>query len=165
MSRYTAFYLNSASSVVKLDLLTITHPNFTQAFHVVRNALAGITVTLEDLTSQAFVYYPLQITATGTDSDLDQVLKVSLGDLGELLPQQLDAVSVAGTFKIKPRLVYRQYRSDDLSLPIEGPDTFTIDNIAFDGTGATFQASAPRVNLTGTGERYTFDRFPMLRGQ
>jgi hypothetical protein len=164
MSRYTEFYLNSSSSVVKLDMLTISHPDFTQVFNVVRNAIAGITVTLETSAVQAFEYYPLQITPTGSDSDLDQVLKITLGDLGQLLPQQLDSVQIAGTFRIKPTLIYRQYRSDDLTLPIEGPDAFTIDNIAFDDTGATFQASAPRVNLTGTGERYTFDRFPMLRG-
>lgn len=165
MSRYSEFYLNSASSIVKLDVLTISHPNFTQVFNIVRNAIAGVTVMLETGAIVAFEYYPLQITPTGSDTDLDQVLKCTLGDLGQLLPQQLDAVRTAGTFKIKPKLVYRQYRSDDLTLPIEGPDAFTIDSIAFDGKGATFQASAPRVNLTGTGQRYTFDRFPMLRGQ
>ena len=164
MSLYSEFYLNSRKSTVKLDLLTISHPNFTQVFNIVRNAINGITVTLETGVQQFFEYYPLQVTPTGSDNDLDQILKVNLGDLGELLPQQLDAVSAAGGFLIKPTLIYREYRSDVLTAPINGPTTFTIDNIAFNSSGATFQASAPRLNLTGTGERYTYDRFPMLRG-
>jgi hypothetical protein len=165
MSLYSEFYLNSQSSIVKLDLLTISHPNFTQVFNIVRNSIAGVTVTLEDgVTVQAFQYYPLAITPTGSDNDLDQVLKITLGDLGSILPKQLDAVRAAGNFITKPTLIYREYRSDVLTGPINGPTTFSIDNIAFNDLGATFQASAPRLNQTGTGERYTFDRFPMLRG-
>jgi hypothetical protein len=165
MSDLSEFYLNSKSSIVELDLLTISHPDFTQVFRIVRNSLAGITVTLEDgITVQTFDYYPLVITPTGSSNDLDQTLKVTLGDLGTLIPQELDAVSEAGTFRIKPQMIYRQYRSDRLTgPPIEGPSIFEIENIAFNDDGATFQASAPRVNLTGTGERYNLDRFPMLR--
>jgi hypothetical protein len=164
MSALSEYYLNSASSIVKLDLLDIAHPDFSKTYYIVRNAIAGVTVTREDATVQAYEYYPLQITPTGSDSDLDQVLKVQLGDLGEILPMELDRISVAGTFKILPTLTYRQYRSDQLGAPIDGPHVFQIDNIAFNETGAAFQASAPRVNQTGTGQRYSYDRFPMLRG-
>jgi hypothetical protein len=164
MSQYSSFYLNSRSSVVKLDLITISHPSFTKVYNVVRNSIMGITVTLETAVVQAFEYYPLAITPTSSENDLDQVLKVTLGDLGQLLPKELDAVRTDGTFIIKPTLLYREYRSDSLGAPINGPVRFQIDNITFNDDGATFQASAPRLNMTGTGERYTYDRFPMLRG-
>jgi hypothetical protein len=164
MSEYSEFFLNSGSNVAELELLEISHPSFSQTFYIVRNAVAGVTVTLEDASSQEFVYYPLQIQAIGSGDDLDQVLRIQLGDLGDLLPRELDAVSAAGTFGTKPTLIYRTYRSDDLSAPLYGPITLEISNLTFKREGAAFEAHAPRLNKTATGELYTTTRFPMLRG-
>jgi len=130
----------------------------------VRNAINGVTVTLETGVQQFFTYYPLQITPTGSDNDLDQSMKITLGDLGELLPQQMDACSVAGTFSIKPTLIYRTYRSDDLTQPAYGPDRFVVNNIAFNLDGGTFEAVAPYLNNSRTGEIYDLNRFTPLRG-
>jgi hypothetical protein len=164
MSEYSEFFLNAGSNVAELELLEISHPSFTKTYYIVRNAIAGVTVTLEDSTSKAFEYYPLQITPVGSGDDLDQVLKIQLGDLGSVLPQELDAVRLAGSFGIKPILKYRTYRSDDLSAPLYGPIVLEISNLTFKKEGAAFEAHAPRLNSTATGELYTTTRFPMLRG-
>ena len=164
MSDYTEFFLNAGSNVVELELLEISHPNFSQTYRIVRNAVAGVTVTLEDSSSATFEYYPLQITPMGSGDDLDQALKIQLGDLGTLLPQELDAVSAAGGFGTKPVLKYRTYRSDDLTAPLYGPITLEISNLTFKREGAAFEAHAPRLNSTATGEIYSTTRFPMLRG-
>jgi hypothetical protein len=164
MSDYSEFFLNAGSNVAELELLEISHPNFTKTYYLVRNAVNGVTVTLEDSTSQEFEYYPLQITPVGSGDDLDQVLRIQLGDLGTLLPQELDAVSAAGGFGTKPTLKYRTYRSDDLSAPLYGPITLEISALTFKKEGAAFEAHAPRLNSTATGELYTTSRFPMLRG-
>jgi hypothetical protein len=164
MSDYSEFFLNSGSNIAELELLEISHPNFSKTYFIVRNATNGITVTLETSVVQAFEYYPLQITPAGSGDDLDQVLKIQLGDLGSILPQELDAVSVAGTFGTKPVLKYRTYRSDDLSAPLYGPITMEISSLTFKREGAAFEAHAPRLNSTATGELYSTSRFPMLRG-
>jgi hypothetical protein len=165
MSEYSEFFLNSGSNIVELELIEISHPNFTKTYYLVRNAIDGVTVTLEGgLGSKAFEYYPLQITPVGSGDDLDQVLKVQLGDLGELLPQELDAIFTANGFGIKPTLIYRTYRSDDLTAPLYGPLRFEINNISFKAEGAVFEATAPKLNTAATGELYTTNRFPMLRG-
>lgn len=164
MSRYSEFFLNSASSIVQLELVEIYHPSFSKRYRVVRNAINGITVTLETSEVAFFEYYPLQIKPTGVSDDLDQTLEVQLGDLGEIIPQELDHVMAAGTFNIKPTLVYRTYRSDDLTQPLYGPFRYVISSMPFTKEGAMLNAGAPRVNQNTTGEIYTINRFPTLQG-
>lgn len=164
MSRYTEFFLNSKSSVVQLETLEISHPNFTKTYRVVRNAVEGITATLENGNSATFDYYPLQIENAGVRDDLDQSIKINLGDLGEVLPKELDEVSSNDGFGIKPVVIYRTYRSDDLTRPLFGPVTLEVSTFAFNREGSTFEAKAPSLNINKTGEIYSLDRFPMLRG-
>ena len=164
MSRYTEFFLNSKSSVVQLETLEISHPNFTKIYRVVRNAVEGITATLENGNSATFDYYPLQIENAGVRDDLDQSIKINLGDLGEVLPKELDKVSSSDGFGTKPVVIYRTYRSDDLTRPLFGPVTLEVSTFAFNREGSTFEAKAPSLNINKTGEIYSLDRFPMLRG-
>lgn len=112
-----------------------------------------------------FEYYPLQISSGLISSDdLDQAISIDLGDLGTVIPQELDAINAAGTFDKKPTLVYRTFRSDDLSAPMYGPNRFKVNDISFKKQGASFDASAPKVNSSATGKIYTIDVFPMLQG-
>ena len=164
MSAYAAFFLNSPSNTVHLDTIEISHPAFSKVYYIVRNAMNGITATLETGVQQVFTYYPLGIAPTGADDDLDQSLKVTMGDLGEIIPQELDRAAAAGMMNTKPTLISRVYRSDDLSAPIDGPYTFEVSSIASQKAGSSLLAGAPRLNLNQTGESYRLDRFPMLRG-
>lgn len=163
MSQYSEFFFTSKTNVVELELIELSHPSFSQTFYIVSNAVAGITVTLETGAVQAFTYYPLKITPTGASTDLDQTMKVMLGDVGEVLPQQLDLVKKANTVGTKPACIYRTYRSDSLGAPLFGPIVFRVQNVAFTKQGATLDISAPRLNLNKTGESYNLDRFPSLR--
>lgn len=164
MSNYSAFFLNTSASVIQLELVEISHPNFSKVYYIVRNAISGVTVVLEDLSTHTFDYYPLSIKPTGTTNDLDQTIQVLVGDLGDIIPLELDLVAVASGFSVKPTLKYRTYRSDDLSHVLLGPLVYQVDNISFQEDGATLSASVPRLNLNQTGELYTLDRFPMLAG-
>jgi hypothetical protein len=164
MSKYSEYFLNSKSSVVQLELLEISHSNFTKVYYIVRNAVNGITVKLEDGTSKAFNYYPLQISPMDSTDDLDQAIKISFGDLGEILPKELDKVSSANGFSEKPIVKYRIYRSDDLENVLVGPFVLEIKTFSFAREGSTFEAKAPSLNINKTGEIYKLDRFPMLRG-
>lgn len=164
MSRYAEFFLKSKSSVVQLETLEISHPNFTKTYRIVRNAVEGVTVALENGSSATFEYYPLQIENAGVRDDLDQSIKINLGDLGEVLPKELDEVSSNDGFGIKPIVIYRTYRSDDLTRPLFGPVMLEVSTFAFNREGSTFEAKAPSLNINKTGEIYSLDRFPMLRG-
>ena len=164
MSTYSEFFLNSSSSVVQLELLEISHSAFTQTYFVVRNAVNGVTVTLENLSTPFFEYYPLRITPLGSRDDLDQAIRIDFGDLGEVLPAELDAVGDAFGFTEKPIVKYRAYRSDDLSAPLIGPWVLEVTNFNFNREGSSFEAKAPSLNVNRTGEAYKIARFSMLRG-
>jgi hypothetical protein len=158
------YFLNSPSTVVMLELLEISHPNFTQTYYIVRNATKGVTVTLENLAVQLFDYYPLRITPLSASDDLDQALRIDLGDIGEVFPQELDAIATARGFDTKPTVIYRTYRSDDLAAPLYGPWTLEVSSFSFNQDGVSFEAKAPSLNVAGTGQIYTLNRFPMMRG-
>jgi hypothetical protein len=164
MSRYTEYFLNSNSTVVELELIEISHPNFTQVYRKVRNSLEPITVTLEDGETAVFDPYPLQITSMGVTNDLDSGFRIDLGDIGEILPMELDQLALTDSFGIKPTVVYRTYQSDDMTQPLFGPFDFEVVSISFNQDGASMEAKAPSLNNNKTGEVYSFARFPMLRG-
>lgn len=164
MSRYTEFFLNSRSIVVNLETIEISHPNFSEVYRIVRNATEGITVKIETGEEHYFKYYPLKIENAGIREDLDQSIKITVGDLGQRLPNEIDAIAKNDGFSIKPKLIYRSYRSDDLSSPLVGAIMFEVTNFTFTEEGASFEAKAPSLNVNKTGEGYKFDRFPMLRG-
>ena len=163
--RYISFYLTSRSSVVQLELIEITHPNFTRDYRIVRNHRSGLTVTLPgEGAPSVFDYFPLRIAKGATRDDLSQHLRIDIGDLGEEWPEQLDAVAAADGFDVTPKVRYWAYRSDDLSEPLVGPLEYEVKAFTFTETGASFTAEAPDLNQSMTGESYSLDRFPMLRG-
>lgn len=162
--KFVKFFLNSGSEVVQLEMFTIEHESFSRTFYLCMNCLpTGITVKHEDGKRYNYEYLPLNIETDETSDDLDQSLSISIGDLGEVLPNELDNVYASNTQNIKPRLVYRSYRSDDLEAPMVGPMVFEMSDLSFNSEGVTFKASAPSLNLTKTGEMYDLERFPMLR--
>lgn len=164
MADYTEFFLKSKSSVIQYELLEISHPDFTQTYFIVRNNTQGLTVTLEGGSEQAFEYYPMQVTPAGARDDLDFAVQVNFGDLGELLPTELDAVASAGGYGVKPTVKYRLYSSDDLTAPMLGPHTLQVTAFSFTRDGASFIAKAPSLNVNRAGEVYRLARFPMLKG-
>ena len=161
---YTEFFLNSPGRIIQFECLEISHPDFTQTYRVVRNHNDGITVTHEDTNSFFYRYYPLKIASLGARGDLDQGLQIVLGDLGEVLPQEIDAISDADGFLVKPVVKYRTYRSDALTVPLYGPLTLEVTTFSFTRIDSSFEAKAPQLNINKTGELYELDRFPMLRG-
>lgn len=164
MSKYSEFFLRGKSSVVQLELLVISHSCFSKIYHIVRNAANGLTVTLENGSTQLFEYYPLKIEKGETGDDLDQVMTITLGDLGEIFPNEFDRVRSMNGFSEKPKVVYRVYRSDDLSAPMYGPIDLQADDFASTADGVGFVAKAPFLNVSKTGEIFDLERFVMLRG-
>lgn len=164
MSAYTEYFLASKSSVVELELLEVSHSAWSKVYRIVRNATLGVTVTLETAAVVSFAYYPLKIDDSGARDDLDTGLTITIGDLGEELPKEMDRVATANAFGEVPKVVYRTYRSDNLAAPLFGPMLLEADNFSFREDGMSFAARAPSLNTTKTGEFYRLERFPMLRG-
>lgn len=162
---YIDYFLNSRSSVVQLELLEVNHPSFSQPYRIVRNAADGVTVDLSPAEEGVeFTYYPARVSSVGAKGDLDAAIRVELGDLGEIIPLEVDRVRDQARFHVKPSVRFWAFRSDDLSGPIFGPLALEVREFTFNHEGARFEAIAPSLNSIRTGERYNLDRFPMLRG-
>lgn len=161
---YEEFFLGSRSDVVQLELLSFQHPAFSKRYDVVRNSTDGVTVTLENGDERTFEYYPLRITPVGTRGDLDYGLRIQLGDLGEIIPHESEAVRESAGYATKPTATYRVYRSDDLTRVLFGPLTLEMTEVVVSRDGASFSAQAPILSILATGDLYTVSRFPMLRG-
>lgn len=155
MPDYKGFFLNSPSRVVRLETFQLYHPSFTRTYFIVRNATRGLVANLENGSSVTFEYYPVKIEKNGFVGDLDFGIDISFGDLGEIIPTELDRIRAAGTSNVKPTITYREYRSDDLSAPMMGPLLLQVKNFSFNREGATMQAAAPALNINKTGIIYS----------
>lgn len=165
MPDYTEFFLNRAGSVIMLECLEFSHPSFSKTYYAVRNAPDGVTVTHEDGSSHLYEYVPLKIDRGNTTDDLDQKINIMLADLGRILPPEVDAVLSGPDAHIAPKLKYRAYRHDDLSQPLISLQVLDVTGLSRDTDGLTsFEAKAPELNNSRTGNIYSLDRFPLLRG-
>jgi hypothetical protein len=112
-----------------------------------------------------YEYCPMRVLPIASEEDLVQSLSVTLGDVGEIIATELANVWEANGLNTRPTLTYRAYRSDDLSAPIADSErVLEIASVSTSREGAAFEARAPELNASRTGELYTVERFPMLGG-
>lgn len=161
------YFFSASRSVSRIEGLAISHPSFSMDRFIVRNPnpwMQRQVLGHGDGTVQEYEYLPLRLKPKDSRGDLDFGMRVDLGDLGEIIPDELQRVIDAGTSHIRPTVIYRAWRSDKLNAPMIGPIVMQADEITRTRDGASFDAIAPYLNLTRTGEAYTLERFPMLRG-
>lgn len=167
MSAYSNYFLGSSPAVVQLECIQITHPRFSQPYRFCRNCTSlGVTVVHEAGSESGptfYQYLPMQIRRLGSTNNLDQVLRISLGDVSQILPSELDLISDANGFNVKPILKYRTYRSDTpSSTPLFGPSIHEIAAVSYTKQGMSFDATARRLNLNRTGKIYEVSDIPMM---
>ncbi len=163
MSRLSEYFLQSAVNIVLFETIEVTHPDFSQDYLIVRNNCNGLTATDENDVEKDFIYYPVSIGRGETRENLEQTITLTIGDLGELLPNELRAVRAADGFSTKPIMTYRTWQSDDLSEPLH-VIRLNVHDIKRNKKGATLICKAPSLNVNGIGRRYDFVRFFGLRG-
>jgi hypothetical protein len=163
MSETSELILASPPSVVRLDTLEISHPNFSQTYRLVATVPPGATSIVA--MAQTWEYCPMSVMPIASTDDMVQALNVTLGDVGEIIAAEVEAVWDANGLNTRPTLTYRAFRSDDLAAPIAGSErVLEIASVTTTREGASFEAQAPELNASRTGELYTDEVFPMLRG-
>lgn len=173
MTDFAEYALGSGPGVVQLDLLEISHPDFAQTYRLVRNSEAmrltgdkrGVIVTHEGGAGPfEYQYCPMSVRTLESPDDLSQAVQIQLGDVGDIIATEIARVWEANGMGVRPTLTYRTYRSDDLSAPMDDAIVLEIAEVVTTIEGAAFQAEAPKVNESSTGEYYHPEAFPMLRG-
>lgn len=158
------FLLNRRGGVGRYETLQLAHPSFSKTYYLLHVWRKAPPLTLENGQVVTFEYCPMRFTPKGASGDLDYGVQVTLGDLGQIIPEEIDRAKAAGTLHIRPKATFRSWRTDDLSKPLNVITSLEASEISRNEQGASFSAIAPRLNLVRTGETYNVDRFPMLRG-
>lgn len=159
MTDYTAFFLNN-SDVIQLECLEISHPSFPKVFRYLRNDEDGMIIG-----GLSYKYQPMSIKRSNVTNDLEQTLSITLADMEDELMDAINNIRSSSSPRVKPKIVFKIYRDDDLSKPMVEMQTLEIPTISKDSTGlVTFDAQAPELNAVKTGRLYTFEDYPLLRG-
>lgn len=162
---YVDFFFGAPMSAAEVQTLEISQPSFSQVWRLQSSYRNGFTAKLETGEQVLFQYVPMRLRPLEERADLDFGLTVTLGDLGEILPEEIQRARAAGTLRTNPPVVkYRAYRSDNLAAPMFGPVSLEARQIARSEDGAKFNAMAPEANANKTGVLYRSDVFPMLQG-
>lgn len=180
MTALSEYYLSSAPSIVEIDCIEIQHFRFNPTvFRITRNAQLhelstfddegqpkrGIIVMHEGAVGPfEYEYVPMKIDRIGSGTDLEQALRITFGDVGEILPAQLELIDNFNANVAKPIVRYRAYRSDDLSTPLTTvPSVLEMKRVTFNRDGCGFEAVAPYLNVARTGQLYNIKDFPTMR--
>ena len=159
------FYLAGDPNEVLIRCAELSHPAWLKTWRIVQNHADGLTVTHEDGTIHDYEYVPLAIEYGTNSDDLDQEITIGVGDLGVDFPLEIDRIRRSPVYaQDRPTLNYREFRLSDLSKPV-----VTINNLKAEDSeeleeGVVFVFRAERMNLTKTGDVYTLDNTPTLRG-
>lgn len=163
------FHLDSATSVVLLETLEISHSLWPDPIRIVTNHPDGISVTLEDGQPATFDFIPLMIQRGNTSDDLDQALNITVGDLGEVVPPLIQKIRDASSDE-KPQVIYRSFAFDAASMVLTKPTPIEIIRGLYvakmnqDYQATTFEAATSGKNSVKTGRTYNFEEYPDLRG-
>lgn len=162
MSDLDKFHLDASPSAAMLELIEISHPLWPQPLRYVTNHADGVTVKHEDGLVYHYEFMPVQINKGTASDDLDQNIKVTVGDLGQVVPQLLKIIRDANNFE-RPKIIYRAYSSTNLESPVQVTRGYEVEERNTDHQATTFNAATKRANSTGSGLFYTVDEFPSLR--
>lgn len=163
------FHLDSATSVVLLETLEISHSLWPDPIRIVTNHPDGISVTLENGQPATFDFIPLMIQRGNTSDDLDQTLNITVGDLGEVVPPLIQKIRNASSDE-KPQVIYRSFAFDAASMVLTKPTPIEIIRGLYvakmnqDHQATTFESATSGKNSVKTGRTYNFEEYPDLRG-
>lgn len=161
MSDLVSFFLDADGGVADLQLIEISHPDFSKVFRYVNSDDPGISVKHEDGIEYFYDYAEFRVDRSNVTADLDQAVSITFSDYNDELKNAINQSDylVPASFK------YRVYRDDDLNSPMIILETLKIMDVNSDDYGVvTFDAKAEELNNVGTGERYTRENCPCLRG-
>lgn len=154
----TDYFLNSGSDMIRYECVSLSHPNFTQDYHLVRNAFDGLSVEIEGQTVD-FEYCPMRVDHEARKEDMDYGVKIILGDVGELIEPEMRRIIAANALDIKPNAVF--YEIADGSVIRQA--SLEVSAVQVVPEGASLELKPPSANNRSVGKVYTLEQFKGLR--
>lgn len=159
---YELYLLNNPQGERIIEVVSIYHPDMSQTYHITPTPEA-VSVTFED--DQVIVPEPknMRVEKSRSKDDLDEQFIFTFSDPEGLIASEADRIPLDSDDDVLVQ--FRTFMASDTSAPAEGP--FNLLGVsmtpATDST-VTIRAQSPSLVVNRTGELYTYERFPMLRG-
>jgi len=104
----------------------------------------------------------MNVDEPGENGQIEQVLSVSLGAVGNEVNDKLQQITESGSL-IPVELIYRKYYSGDLTEPVLILN-MSVADVSFKSYEAvTFTGEDTNFAIKRAGELYLIERFPTLR--
>lgn len=159
---YDNYLLNNPDGERHIEIVTISHSKLTKTYHLTPTP-EPVSVTLE--TDEVITPEPVNLTVEKSSSkdDLDEKFNFNFADIDGRLNDEADNIPLDDEESVL--ITYRGFMASDTSAPAEGP--FILNGVSMtkstNGT-VTIAAQSPSLVVNRTGELYTYERFPTLRG-
>lgn len=158
------YHLIGNAHDVLLECIEISHPAFSKVYRYVRNHTKGVTVIHEDGVSAFYEYAPLKIQRGKSNEKLSQTITVTVGDLGMIIPQEVDRLYDSPHELEHPTLTYRSFLLSNLAEPFETARGLKITENTPQAEGAVFSAQQRTLNDKKSGRVFSLDKWKALRG-
>lgn len=145
-----------------VDGIQLSHSSWPEVLYLT-SVYPGFQAVHENGLTYSYEYIPLAVAKAAKQNDLSQDFSFTIQDLNEVVGVYLDLIPLDSDEK--PAVVLRTfvYREDGTISDLQdGPYTLEARDITTIPEGCTFTASPPLTNYSGTGELFTFSRFPTL---
>lgn len=167
INAYKKFVNSMPEAEREYRTIEVYHPDFASVLRFVRD-FVDISLTLESTaprnpsTSVLFTAIAMEINEPGENGQIEQVLGVNLGAVGNEVNDQLDQITESGALT-PVELIYRKYYSGDLTEPVLVL-TLSVADISFKGySDVSFTGEDVDFAIKRAGEIYTVERFPGLK--
>lgn len=161
-TRLRIFFASAPQNKRVIPVIQIQHSEILVPVIIWKEALPG-QIVLENGQSVAVESANFTEQLAGTPAHLDQEFTFTISTVGieQRFRDILDAIPIDTEEKIS--LTYREYLSDDLTIP-QAVARLQVEGLSYQEGAATISAVSPRLNITRTGELYAPRDVPMLRG-
>ena len=162
MANQNNFFLTDTSAVRKVDTIELNHPDWTVPFYFQNEWIdEDMIATNEDSVAVTYQYQLFEVDRGNVMADLDQGVSITFADYIDELKNAINSADHMKAITLK----HRMFRDDDLSSPLDFIQTLQVLKVNNDSNGVvTFEASAEQLNSVKTGDVYTLNKYPLLKG-
>lgn len=157
-------WLRGRHDDVRLECIEIKHPSFSRDYRFVRNHAYGVRIRHEDRVYRDYDPLPLTIRPGTAANDLQQSFTIGIGDVGEIMPMEIDRLRRGSHQTVRPIVNYRVFLTSDLTEPMNSVRGLEITDNQPQKRGAVFSCKAKQLNKNSTGVIFTNSLFTTLRG-
>lgn len=165
---YARFLSSAPQAQREYRTLEIYHPNFDELLRFVqdnvdRDLPIESTAPRDPNTTQTFIAIAMGIKEPAENDEATPQLRIKLGAVADEVNDQINQISGDG-YLTPIQVIYRKYYSGDLSGPVLVYE-LSAGNLEFKSyTEVNFTAEDADFARKRSGELYTLERFPTLRG-